>query len=90
MDSGRLVEKSTGKPAEMLGFDFSKPWRGYVASDYEGYQCPVTDKWIEGRYAHKENLKRTGCRLLEPGESRDAPKRMADERNASMDRILGE
>jgi len=40
-----------------------------IHGDYEGYQCPVTDKWIEGRRAHEENLKRTGCRLYEPGET---------------------
>jgi hypothetical protein len=49
-----------------------------VARDYEGYNCPVTGNWIEGRAAHRENLKRTGCRVFEPGEleqfKRDRPK----------------
>lgn len=44
----------------------------YVSSDYEAYDCPVTGKMIEGRAAHRENLKRTGCRILEKGEGRDA------------------
>lgn len=39
-----------------------------VRGDYEGYQCPITSKWIEGRRAHSENLKQHGCRILEPGE----------------------
>ncbi len=43
-----------------------------IIGDYAPYQCPVTGKWIEGRKAHEENLKRTGCRILEPGESEAA------------------
>jgi len=44
----------------------------HLAVDYPGYECPVTGAWIEGRRAHRENLKRTGCRILEPGESQMA------------------
>lgn len=39
-----------------------------VRGDYAPYNCPVTGRVIEGRKAHFENLKRTGCRILEPGE----------------------
>jgi len=39
-----------------------------ISSDYGVYDCPVTGKMIEGRADHRENLKRTGCRLLEKGE----------------------
>lgn len=42
-----------------------------IFKDYEAYECPVTGKIIEGRSAHRENLKVTGCRLLEPGEKED-------------------
>lgn len=41
----------------------------FVRGDYAGYECPVTGQWIEGRRAHEENLKRTECRILEPGEA---------------------
>lgn len=41
-----------------------------VVTDLAGYECPVTGAWIEGRRQHEENLKRTGSRLLEPGETR--------------------
>jgi len=53
-----------------------------VIGDYPGYRCPVTDKWIEGRAAHEENLKRTGCRVFEPGERECAQRdrRQAEER----------
>ena len=40
-----------------------------IRTDYAGYTCPVSGKWIEGRTAHRENLARTGCRVLEPGET---------------------
>jgi|GEM_PF-6589057 len=39
-----------------------------VIGDYAAYECPVTGKIIDGRRAHAENLKATGCRVLEPGE----------------------
>lgn len=48
-----------------------------VRSDYAGYSCPVTGKWIEGRRAHEENLARHGCRVLEPGETESARQRHA-------------
>jgi len=46
-----------------------------VLGDYQGYSCPVTGKWIEGKKAHRENLARTGCRILEPGEEKEAARR---------------
>lgn len=59
-----------------------------MLGDYSAYDCPVTGKIVEGRYQHSENLKRQGCRLLETGESRDAPKRVEESYNAEVDRIL--
>jgi putative FmdB family regulatory protein len=50
-----------------------------VRGDYEAYSCPITGRRIEGKRAHKENLRRHGCRVLEPGETeqfrRDKAKR---------------
>lgn len=40
-----------------------------VLGDYPGYECPISGRWIEGRRAHQENLKRHGCRVLENGET---------------------
>lgn len=54
--------------------DLSRPLRMFASSEYEGYECPVTGKWVEGKHAHRENLKRTGCRLLERGEFEDVKK----------------
>lgn len=59
-----------------------------ISGDYEMYDCPVTGKPIEGRAAHRENLKRTGSRILEPGESREAPKRREENIKANLDKIL--
>lgn len=61
----------------------------YVRGDYEGYQCPVTDRWIEGRRAHEENLRRTGCRVYEPGETQAQIRRKAQE-EANFDRAVEE
>ena len=43
-----------------------------IVADYPGYSCPVTGRWVEGRRAHEENLKRQGCRVLETGETEQA------------------
>lgn len=59
-----------------------------ISSDYKGYSCPVTGKWVEGRAAHRENLKRTGCRLLEKGESRDAAKNQRYESERSTEKLV--
>lgn len=53
-----------------------------VRGDYEGYQCPVSGSWIEGRRAHEENLKRHGCRVLEPGETQASRAGAAAEESA--------
>ena len=45
-----------------------------IARDYGAYECPVTGKMVEGRAAHNENLKRTGCRILEKGEQQEVKK----------------
>ncbi len=48
------------------GFDYSKGFQ--IARDYEAYNCPITGNLIDGRAAHRENLKRNNCRIFEPGE----------------------
>jgi len=51
----------------------SKPM---IAVDYPAYESPASGKWITGRKEAEEDLKRTGCRLLEPGEQADMQKRV--------------
>lgn len=53
-----------------------------IIGDYTGYPCPVTGNWIVGRKAHQENLARTGCRVLEPGESEAAVRRRQEQEAA--------
>ena len=65
-----------------------------VASDYEAYECPVTGKEIDGRRAHNENLKATGCRVLETGEHEDnkknGHKNYMDGIDAAVDKCVDE
>lgn len=58
-----------------------------ISVDYSEYDCPVTGKVISGRIAHQENLKQTGCRLLEPGET-EATKRSKVADEAFFDRQI--
>lgn len=39
-----------------------------VLSDIPGYVSPATGKWVEGRVARKEDLKKAGCREIDPQE----------------------
>ena len=58
----------TAKVVEYIEIQRSSLKSPMIFGDYQAYECPVTGTMIEGRRAHTENLKRTGCRLLEPGE----------------------
>lgn len=62
--------------------DLSMPM---ISSDYKAYECPVTGNMIEGRRAHSENLKVTGCRLHEKGEFEDVKKNGKKYVEARMD-----
>jgi putative FmdB family regulatory protein len=55
-----------------------------VLGDYPDYNCPVTGRLISGRKAHRENLARTGCRILEPGE-KEQNQRRKQEAEAAID-----
>lgn len=59
----------------------------FVRGDYQGYTCPITEKWIEGRRAHEENLKTHGCRVLEPGEKEGNERRRAADEAAFEERV---
>lgn len=60
-----------------------------VRGDYEGYHCPVSGNWIEGRRAHEENLKRTGCRVYDPGEKDQMLRRKKDD-DAKLEKVFDE
>jgi hypothetical protein len=54
-----------------------------VHADFEGYRSPVTGEWIEGRRAHREDLRRHGCRVY---EGRESEQRAADRVRAEQAR----
>jgi putative FmdB family regulatory protein len=59
-----------------------------TGADYAGYDCPISGKWIEGRRAHIENLKRHNCRLYEQGETQEFIRRKAAQREAETNRLV--
>lgn len=73
---GCVVDKATGEPCAVPA-EFVMP-RIHLALDYKAYRCPVTGTPVEGRRAHQENLKRTGCRVLERGEKEQNMRERAD------------
>jgi putative FmdB family regulatory protein len=57
----------------------------HVSDDLAGYESPTTGRWIEGRRAHVEDLKRSGCRVYEKGETEHFLKN-AEQRKKDFDR----
>lgn len=60
-----------------------------VRGDLPSYECPITGKRVEGRRQHEENLKRHGCRLIEPGET-EGVNRSRKQRDDALEREVGE
>lgn len=63
---GQFVDRKTGEPME-------KPFEGQicmpnVTGDLPEYISPVTGKPVDGRWARREDLKRSGCREVDPSE----------------------
>lgn len=63
---GRLRNKRTG---ELVPDDNRPIAAPQLARDYGAYDSPVGTGMVEGRAAHREDLKRSDCRILEKGES---------------------
>lgn len=63
--------------------------RPAVVADLPGYQSPTTGRWIEGRAARRDDLKRSNARPWEgfEQEKKEAQKRLA-EREAKSDAKL--
>lgn len=66
-EAWRLKQEHTNRRAPM------------VAPDLPGYESPVSGKWIEGRAARREDLRRTGCRPYEEGEREEYKRQVAHE-----------
>lgn len=56
-----------------------------IFDDLPGYESPVNGKWVEGRRARREDLKRTGCR---PYEGRDQEEKAAQQARTQQDHKL--
>ena len=57
------------------------------------YRCPITEKPVEGRVNHRENLKGKGMRLMEPGEKEQMLERKAHDARMlekAMETTVGE
>lgn len=62
---GCLVNKRTGVRVPDSNQPITAP---RITSDYGAYSSPVGSGVVEGRAAHREDLKRSGCRVMEKGE----------------------
>lgn len=59
-----------------------------ISPDYAAYDCPVTGRMIEGRRAHRENLKQHGCRVLEPGETEQHRRERPRQKEAALNKAI--
>lgn len=55
-----------------------------VRGDLPGYESPTTGRWIEGRRARLEDLRRSSCRPYETGE-KEANERSRRHENESLE-----
>ena len=62
-----------------------EPMGPAIFGDLPGYQSPVTGKWVDGKRARREDLKRTGSR---PYEGRKIEEQIVKSRQESEDRKL--
>ncbi len=60
-----------------------------VRGDLPGYESPIDGRWIEGRRARLEDLKRSGCRPYETGE-KEYHELARTQANAALDQRIDE
>lgn len=63
---GRLVDKDTGVP--MPHGKWNSVQAPQVMRDIKPYRSPIDGRWIDGKRERREDLKRNGCREVDPGE----------------------
>jgi hypothetical protein len=63
---GKWRDKKTGKPTKVK--DENAICRPYIQPDLPAYMSVVSNKMIDGRTARREDLKRSGCREVDPSE----------------------
>ena len=64
--NGDFVNPATNEPMDL-------PFKGqictpHVNSDLPAYYSVATGRWVEGRADRREDLKRAGCREVDPSE----------------------
>ena len=64
--TGRLVDKASGEP--LVQDPNWVPQVPYIAVDIKPYKSVVSGKMVAGRSQQREDLKRSGCRLVDPSE----------------------
>lgn len=72
------------------------PLSPFIQPDYPAYYSHGTCTWVEGRRARREDLKRSGCREMDPSEIKEVDRatsefqrsqaELASERNVSFER----
>lgn len=66
-----MVCKHTGKPMlDQYERTETRIFAPVVQSDLAPYQSPLGNYWVDGRSARREDLKRNGCREVDPTEYR--------------------
>jgi hypothetical protein len=84
---GRRIFRPVAPEAESKRSHLPAP---QISLDYQSYDCPVTGRMIEGRRAHRENLKLHNCRVLEPGETAQHRRERPKQKAAALDRAIDE
>jgi putative FmdB family regulatory protein len=75
----KLADINSSVFCQHCGFSMNRQISApFVRGDLPAYECPVTGRMIEGRRAHEENLKQTGCRIWEPGETAERARKRAE------------
>jgi hypothetical protein len=59
-----------------------------IINDISPYASPIDDHYIGSRSAHREDLKRNGCRILEKGEREHFQKNFENENDARIDSFV--
>jgi hypothetical protein len=62
---GQFVNKSTGLPMDIPDGPVCAP---LIQSDIAGYMSMATGKYVDGRSAQRDDLARSGCRIMDPDE----------------------
>ena len=63
--NGKWINRATNEPMRPNGNKVSAPM---IQSDLPAYFSVASHKWVDGRRARRDDLKRTGCREVDPSE----------------------